>query len=415
MSFKVKDCETKVVNDPLATWVDFAIPIPLCIILHIILFIHGNINVRHLKKHNVVWTIPFLFTVLQLLAIIMDINEFFRLVIGSRWYIYWFNNPIYCYISSVLSRILTPIFYMVLLNILIIRLKISFEDSMFALSNCLYRIMMTGTYFFGIMFMIVVLTGNPPCIREYYANDIKQTLFFCRVNIEGSRAMFIYFGFLSIVTYNVVLGYLFVNKLRKVINHSNAVHHSSRQNLKIQHVMIKNTVLMIFTSLSTLLAYLMYTNVNGTTFLLYFDYLFNCIMIALMYNYNDKHYQCCCKLCIKCLLCCYGAKINETELFQIQSTTKTVPEITADKSQIGSSTNKTSSRDNHYDDTQTNVKDNNVSDIIVASPTIQFTDIQTPISDSDEREINLNKTQIVYQSDNEQQDTDIDAEQEEVP
>eukprot|EP01084_Bolivina_argentea_P310171 536672_1 len=282
--------------------IDYCIMIPLITLSQIILFIHCATHWKLLKRQKVPTTLPLLFTVIQITVIIWDFNALLK-GLPSKDYSHWFHNKLYCLYTSVISRIITPFCAVLLFTLLLFKLKISFQDSVFEVSKSTFYILVGSLYVpMSILMITYWIVKNPVCIKEFHAWDINESIFQCSANDFRGKALYINFGILGIIIiYNALLGFLFVYKLHQ------ALKNMTQNTEDIEMLMLKNTILTVATTVSSLISYLVwFTDPLDVNFIVHLDGLINCIMIAMMYKYNNKYYVCMCGFCIKCCRNMYG-------------------------------------------------------------------------------------------------------------
>ena len=256
---------------------------------------------------------PVIFTVMQLIAIIWNINEFMKQCITSRYYKWWFDNPFYCYFASMSSRVLVPTFYILLETLLLFKLRISFQTSFHPLPKKCFYILAIILYSALIILVVALFTfGRSVCEATVYYADINEYVYKCIHIIDGIALYASYYGLGVIFFFNAILGYIFVSKLNATSKEMRR--RDSDALLPLYDVMIKNTILALTLCLSTLISWILWFMTDYFdgfgNFFIFVDVFFNCLMIELMYFYNEKWYKLLCGRvgCIGCFRKCYVDK-----------------------------------------------------------------------------------------------------------
>ena len=168
--------------------------------------------------------------------------------------------------------------------------------------------------------LIYLIFNKTPCIYELKPFDNPQgpSLFMCVDQSPGvsGLALFIIFGIIFL--YEVLLGFMFVYKLHHALK-------SMEQNtMRLRDTIIKNTILYVATLASTLTFYILwFMDIGHVSSTLHFDTLLNCVMIALMYHYNERYYQCLCGKCSRYFRRLYARTESRTRLKSVASKTNT--------------------------------------------------------------------------------------------
>ena len=199
--------------------------------------------------------------------------------------------------TSFNSRIFTILAAVLFITIYLLKLRLSFQDSVYAFNHCIQNILFGFLYISVFTLMIIWLTySKTPCVYELIAWDLPEgeSLFMCVDHFTEISGLAIFAMFGIIFSYHILLGFLFLYKLHKVLRSIN------QHTTELEEIIIKNTIMYISTMASTLFFYILwFMDIFHVNFIVHFDSLFNCFMIALMYGYNERYYQCLCGVCAR--------------------------------------------------------------------------------------------------------------------
>mmetsp|Transcript_14678 Transcript_14678/g.13178 ORF Transcript_14678/g.13178 Transcript_14678/m.13178 type:complete len:462 (-) Transcript_14678:219-1604(-) len=324
-------CEQKTFVVP---YLEYAVFIPIFLVLQLLLLIY-TIHKEYKKEkylQDVSIVVRFSFIALQLSGIYWSIIDLLRFVIDPQQGLMQ-NNEALCSIVAYSPKIIVIIYYGVYLHQIFYRLDVSFKHSALELSktskvslSCLLYIPMTAI---PVTFFIF---SSKRCIWVWSPVDFPQWkhMAFCDVPITGIGGLIITTGILWVCIANLIFGAVFAHKLRTMLSarQRRGSGHSatSIHTFKLKSVMIKNTILVCFASLSTLVNWIGWwtlaaPNGLGAT-LLYFDIFINMMLVSLMFRYNETYYKKLCSCCIKkCFEDCdkaYNQKSEDKIRYQLE-------------------------------------------------------------------------------------------------
>ena len=163
---------------------------------------------------------------------------------------------------------------------------------------------------------IYLVFNKTPCIYERIPWDDPggESLFMCVDQAPGLSGLALLAIFPIIFLYEVLLGFMFVYKLHK------ALKSMEQHTMRFKETIIKNTILYVATLTSTLTFYVIwFLDIFNVLFILHFDALINCAMIALMYHYNEKYYQCLCGVCSRYCTELYSRRTLSSRSIRVKS------------------------------------------------------------------------------------------------
>ena len=297
-----------------APYTELAISIPLFLILQLYLLYHTlHYECKSYKKHEEITrtklSIRISYVLLQLSAVYWFINDINRFLLDP-FFKYVQKQEIFCGWVAYSPKIIIILYFALYLHQILLRLQLSFRSSTLALSK--RTIIMLGIFIiiqalgFPIAFFLLLNADNKPCIWKWKPIDISSSInseqfAVCDYVNTGWSSLIIGLGVIWIVIVNITIGAIFGVKLNKVLKHSSE---DKKSSFKLKSLIIKNTILTAFGSISTLFNWFLWlisapmTGI-GISFL-YLDVWLNCLLLALMFKYNENHYKLLCKPCIWC-------------------------------------------------------------------------------------------------------------------
>lgn len=334
---KLGTCEGRNVGEPDGPYLAIAISLPLFIILQLLLLIISICQQLKLKANNdrdkaeISLKSRLLYITLQCIALIWTLVDLLRAVIDPHTRI--LNQEDFsCQIYAFIPKIIPILFYVLYLYQIMSRLETSLSNSYLAIGKNVVYI------FYGLIFIpiisgwivfIILNSKETICFHEWNGSglDIKDEQFgFCDFPLNDA-AIYAY-GFVIgwICFLNVIFGGVFSFKLNKLL-----MDHKDNENIKFQFksLIVKNTILSLTGSISTVVCWLLWRFIFGvmTWLFLYFELFINCIVIGLMFKYNDNWYKRFCKCCIMiCFIKCDRSKdkLSEEEVMRYISYNSTV-------------------------------------------------------------------------------------------
>eukprot|EP01083_Nonionella_stella_P036120 98565_1 len=288
-----KDCD---LDEPWkVSYAQMAIVISTSIIFHIILFTY--ILTKRAEWNKTKRSLATLFIVMQILAILWNVNELFRFVVVAKLNPQLpVHNAFFCNVSAFGSRLLIPWFYVTSINILLIRLHHSLHGSIYALSSTAFNILIAIPNILLISLPLIGLSLSPaPCIHYWSVDKVP----YCYNDVYNSfLIVFVYIIYGTIIIYNLLLALLFGYKFHRITQN---VDGSAAFQLDLVKIMIKNTVLAMTVLLSTISVWaILLATDAGSTSMFHLDLFVNCFAIGLLYQYNEEYYLCVCKPCVAC-------------------------------------------------------------------------------------------------------------------
>lgn len=136
---------------------------------------------------------------------------------------------------------------------------------------------------------------------------MDEALYFCDVQMTDARFLVLYANLLFGNVINLALCAIFIAKLRRILSANEDNQHIK---LRFKSLIVKNAVLTIAGSVSTITAYALWVVAGGVTGApLYIDLVCNCVIIGLFFKTNENHYRRLCRVCILvCLVHCDHSK-----------------------------------------------------------------------------------------------------------
>lgn len=358
-------CPAEKQNHDLGNDIERGTIISISVIFQIGLLVHFICHLKDLKKKKTKKYLIALFAILQIVALLWNLIELIRMFIASRFYPIWVKNATFCNFTAFSNRIVVPGYYAILINILLIRFKASFQKSVYKVSNRLFYTLLAVVNVLTITLITWSMSlAQNACITNW-PND--KSHLFCQDNLHGTRIWLVLAGLASICFFNILVGILFISRLHRATRDLNDADFTQ----DALYIMIKSTILSLFMVLSTLICWITFIFVDIGSFL-HFDILFNCVVMSLSFFYNDSYYQFLCGPMIGCCNKCIGynylielqmmANINhgnETKVAQSITTTTTSSPTTSPATSPRATTLKTV---NEKENNQIKVEDDTESD-----------------------------------------------------
>eukprot|EP01084_Bolivina_argentea_P267069 453224_1 len=224
----------------------------------------------------------------------------------------------YCVVGVVLGNVVLMTYIYSLYMFYFFRLYSTFKLTQFALSKKLFYALIIMNSILYICLIIFVFKYKTVSTEEAKFTWIpkKNNYIICTgefsIGLDDHIRIVLQ---IIIIVGNIFYGALFFLKLNQLIKHFDSTTSSPRRNqyslsavqlslIKIFKLMKKQTTLVFVSTISTLILWsianiLMYTNDDVfLQILIYFDIFINCLCLWMMFQWNDKYYFTCCKLCI---------------------------------------------------------------------------------------------------------------------
>eukprot|EP01084_Bolivina_argentea_P091264 164312_1 len=284
------------------------ITIGICAVFQTILFLHYMVHIKNLlEKKTALWII-ILFISSHTIANLLQWTEFIRQYIVTSFYPQWFLNSLsFCEYTAFSNRLYVPLWYGIIIILLLLRLFKSFECSIHRLST---KTFITLLFFVTVPIIslqfIYIIMIQKPCISHFINNSDH---FYCVDELIGIRYYLQFLGILLIAVYNIFMGVLFAVKLHAVMKFGV----SDTFDLKLSDLMIKNTIITFFMVISTVLFWILMVML-GWKSCLHFDVVVNTALMSMTSAYNNKYYV---RLCKPMLCCLYNHHEIEIQLAHI--------------------------------------------------------------------------------------------------
>eukprot|EP01084_Bolivina_argentea_P028213 52446_1 len=305
----------------------------ICIIFLGLLLIQFLRNINFQNKESVS-RLDLLCITMQIIGLIFLLSDCMKYTIGPH--LNWANNnPSFCKYGRfiIIPHILS---YMCLLNIMIMKIKYAFDGSLAEVSNITIKTLYLTSNISIISIMTcysLFLPGS--CVADWYPNDIHITNALTVCIAAGSTgtsgytpATTILMGILAlvIVVFNSILAYLFIRKLKIVINATKSVDIDNNNNTftrEVKAVMVKTAITAVSASGTSSLIWIIGILLQRDAyFLFHIDVFWNCLMVTLMFKFNDKYYKMLCGVCARC------ANSQPPKLEKTRSTSQSTVEVT---------------------------------------------------------------------------------------
>eukprot|EP01083_Nonionella_stella_P192734 712248_1 len=255
------------------------------------------------RRHKPQLSIRAVFIALQVTGFYFTLIDLLRYVLDPYTH-FAQNNASSCSLLAYSPKVSSIIYYGLYLISILLRLETSFRGSAYAINRTTYILLALFIILPGIIAPIVFFVSVrdiEPCVWKWTPSDMQvpDNFAFCDFHSDAAANLAPMFGVIWIVIANIVYGVIFTVKLNAVLTLSEGASGSSTFALK--SLIIKNTILTVAGSVSTLINWMLWFANVGISFL-YLDIWFNCVIISLMFKYNDKYYKRLCKVCIVCCL-----------------------------------------------------------------------------------------------------------------
>ena len=312
-----------------APYLEFATGIMMAILFQSLLLIHSlyhEFKHRHNEEHQrICIQSRILYILLQLTGLYWTILDLFRFVILPQ--------STTCHaIEAYSSKILPAVYYLIYLYLILLRLNSSFKGSYLESSKWRLYLLYGLTIIpiiTGLIIFLVLTRDKGPCVAPWEADNspFVVDLQYCTLPLPfvdysaemDLTSMLGLTGYLAwIPVINIIIGVIFGIKLNTLYSN-----HQDNEELKVElrSLIIKNYILSLVGSISTIVNYSLTTVINTNMFL-YLDLFLNCLVIGLMFKYNKKWYQICCKcFIVLCLIICDKSKnkVGDADNFGIMN------------------------------------------------------------------------------------------------
>lgn len=290
---------------------------PIMTILQLTLLLNTCLHFRDFAK--IPRQIKASIFIMQTIGLLWYIHDIFKEGIISHFGSTLAHNYWLCFLTGYGDKIFPFLFYGMLILQLLLRLKLTFQDTGQVLSNCRFRLLFMVYVLPLSVFLTLWLIFLPsPCLVEWEPIDYNHTLYNCYSTYHSSTpaTSVAYIGIPWVLLTNICFGLLFSIKLNRVVKamavtlDSNMVSNTNKRLNGVKHIMFKNTILTIAISISTLVAWIGFFMYPLLDILIYIDIFLNCLFLTLMFKYNDYIYDRVFKVCNNYVL----RKYQELEL-----------------------------------------------------------------------------------------------------
>lgn len=192
------------------------------------------------------------FIILQICALYWLLVDFIRMSIDP-WFNFLPQNEFMCSWFSYSPKIICIIYLSAWLHQIALRLQLSFKGSHLAVTKKQWIWLILFIFIPAISFPVlffVALSGpyaQKPCLYLWQPNDIKvdHDFYICDYHIMDSFFYYITsLGIIWSVGANVIIGFIFTLKLKKVLAMTNG--QDKKSSFKLKSLIIKNTILTAF-------------------------------------------------------------------------------------------------------------------------------------------------------------------------
>eukprot|EP01084_Bolivina_argentea_P319152 553584_1 len=311
-------------NDWTAPFLSYAVSLGIFIPLQILLSINTlKYECSRTEKHSIKKSLNYSFIALIIVGLYWFIVDLLRFVIDPHLLLLQ-NNNILCMIVAYSPKMIPFVYFTLVFHQLIYRLETSFRGSFLSLSKtsriCIYLITYVPAVFILPPLFFAFLPS--PCSHIWTPSDFKHwnntnSFAFCDVRMHDVNFAIMIIGIVWVAFDNIFICSIFTWKLKRVLslNDVNNRYNSSLHLFKLKTVIVKNCLLTVLASVSTIINWFLWWLLAtkqelGGTFL-YVDTFLNCFFIGLMFSYNDMYYKTLCKCCIKCCFQRCDKSINE--------------------------------------------------------------------------------------------------------
>eukprot|EP01084_Bolivina_argentea_P193398 331800_1 len=277
----------------------YIIVISVCALLHIGALVHYIFNTIKIEKADRMKPhLTILFGVSQIAAIILNSVSLIQ-TIGTISHPSLFENVFFCGFTAFQDRIILTLYYVFMIDFLLLRFKTAFIGSVYAVSNPMFYTIFLGFNVPILCFWIVGMSMlQKPCLN-YWKNN--PSYIWCLDELHGLKIFLIMFGFILLIFYNIIVTILFISKL-----HNAAKMNESVVSIALRDLMIKQTISCFIMVISTLFSWAIWFVVGFGVFI-HIDVLLNCFILMLSLGYNAKYYN---KLCHGIHKCCSSMFTN---------------------------------------------------------------------------------------------------------
>ena len=297
-------------------YLEFALGLPIIIVLQSTLLFHSLYHehkyCRNREYQQISLQSRILYVVQQLVGLywcLLNLIRYVRL-----------QTSVHCF-EAYSSRIVPFVYYGIYLYQILLRLYASFKGSYLELSRCQLYTLGGFAFIPVIIALIIILTSSAP----WTPTDIKSdNLELCtlalpvldypmEMDLPGGLLVIGYIVWIPMM--NMVFGVIFSIKLNKLLSKNK---HNEDIKLQFKSLIIKHAILTLIGFVSSIINYVLLLVVGSKLFVL-LDVFINCLVIGLMFKYNDKWYKRYCKcfifLCfIDCCQC--KRKMEDAEILE---------------------------------------------------------------------------------------------------
>ena len=289
-----------------------AVLIPIFIMLHLLLLSHTIYHEvkgrRNGSFENISIRARVFYIMIQIIGIYWLFDDLFRLVIDP--YVPVLKNNYLCDIAGYSPKIIPGPFYGVYLYQILFRLDQAFTDSFLAMNKITIYLFQLCIIPIAIGPMVFLSVYDHPhvCIQSWEPLDVSATLKYCKLPITALTSYCIIAALIFITILNIIFGAIFTVKLHSLLSGN---HENEKIKFKFKALIVKNCILTLTGSVTSVTMYALYIMFDVGAFL-YFDIFINCLVIGLMFAYNDDYYKRCCKCFV--LLCFLECDKNKDAL-----------------------------------------------------------------------------------------------------
>ena len=291
----VPECTDFELTEP---YIEFAIAVPLFITLQLLIltrtFWYECQNNKKYPKSSKARLNRICFILMQCLGLIWTIEELLRFVIDP--YTNILQDNIGCQITAYIPKILAQTYASIYSYQILLRLN-AFNNSYLELSRCkikTFSILILGVLLTFTVPLFIILDPDEVCIANII--DLGDNHKFCAFPLKQNSnvILMIYAAVVYFFFFDVIFSVIFCMKLNKLLS-------KNKENEKIQfkfkNLIVKNCILTVFGSCSTVINWISWIYGNSAGFL-YLDLFIKALVIALMFKYNERYYERICKCCI---------------------------------------------------------------------------------------------------------------------
>ncbi len=215
-------CETR---DFTASYLEYAVAIPIFIILQLALLINTILNEckNSKRRSSKIQSLRILFIMLQLVSLLELCNDLARFVIDP--YTLMFRDNILCDMVAIAPKLIVTIYYGIYLLQILLRLHLSFKNSFLQISKITMIILSLFIIIFSIVHPILLLSSmHTACLWSWKPVDFvfiskPDDFAFCSTPNIGLINLYLIFGTIWIAITNITLGIMFGVKLNKTLRY----------------------------------------------------------------------------------------------------------------------------------------------------------------------------------------------------